>query len=108
MSQEEDKKAMMLQRFQKENPGFDFSGTRQSRLNHSGQLVLHFMATYSSNSRQTHCYCLKCVCNRRVVQRLSPRCHTVYGRYASMSLHSDCHCGVPDCRDGDTQTVGVN
>lgn len=27
MSQEEDKKAMMLQRFQKENPGFDFSGT---------------------------------------------------------------------------------
>ena len=26
LSQEEDKKAMMLQRFQKENPGFDFSG----------------------------------------------------------------------------------
>jgi len=26
LTQEEDKKAMMLQRFQKENPGFDFSG----------------------------------------------------------------------------------
>ena len=42
MSQEEDKKAMMLQRFQKENPGFDFSGNLQYRLNHFVKLFLLF------------------------------------------------------------------